>query len=52
MESLKMDLYEILSQNSGQTIEEIERLCDRDNWMKPEEAIRLGFLDGVVERKE
>lgn len=52
MESLRQDLYEVLSQNSGQTIEEIERLCDRDNWMKPEEAIRLGFLDGVVERKE
>lgn len=52
MESLRQDLYEILSQNSGQTMEEIERLCDRDNWMKPDEAIRLGFLDGVVDRKE
>lgn len=52
MESLRQDLYEILSQNSGQTMEEIERLCDRDNWMKPDEAIRLGFLDAVVDRKE
>lgn len=52
MESLKHDLYEVLSQNSGQSIEEIERLCDRDNWMKPDEAIRLGFLDEIVERKE
>lgn len=52
MESLRQDLYEILSQNSGQTMEEIERLCDRDNWMKPDEAIRLGFLDGVIDRKE
>lgn len=52
MESLKHDLYEVLSQNSGQSIEEIERLCDRDNWMKPDEAIRLGFLDEVIERKE
>lgn len=52
MESLKHDLYEVLSQNSGQSIEEIERLCDRDNWMKPDEAIRLGFLDEIIERKE
>lgn len=52
MESLKQDLYEVLSQNSGQPVEEIERLCDRDNWMKPQEAIRLGFLDEVVERSE
>ena len=50
MESLKHDLYEVLSQNSGQSIEEIESLCDRDNWMKPQEAIKLGFLDEVVMR--
>ena len=50
MENLKFDLYEVLSQNSGQSIEEIERLCDRDNWMKPQEAIKLGFLAAVVMR--
>lgn len=52
MDSLKHDLYEILAQNSNHTIEEIEVFCDRDNWMKSEEAIKLGFLDGIVERKE
>jgi ATP-dependent Clp protease protease subunit len=51
MESLKQDLYQVLAKNSGQTPEEIERLCDRDNWMKPEEAIAMGFLDAVVEKK-
>lgn len=51
MESLRSDLYEILSQNSGLPVSEVERLCDRDSWMKPEEAIRLGFLDAIVERK-
>ena len=52
METLKHDLYEVLSQNSGQTIEYIELLCDRDNWMKPQEAIKLGFLDEIVVRSE
>ena len=52
MESLKHDLYDVLSQNSGQPIEVIENLCDRDNWMKPEDAIKLGFLDEVIERKD
>jgi ATP-dependent Clp protease protease subunit len=52
MESLKQDLYQVLAKNSGQSVEEIERLCDRDNWMKPEEAIAMGFLDGVIEKKE
>jgi len=51
MENLKHDLYEVLSQNSGRPIDEIEQLCDRDKWMKPEEAIRLGFLDEVIERR-
>ena len=52
MENLKFDLYEVLSQNSNLTLEEVEHLCDRDNWMKPQEAIRLGFLDSVIERTE
>ena len=52
MENLTHDLYEVLSQNSGRPIDEIEQLCDRDKWMKPEEAIRLGFLDEVIERRQ
>ena len=51
MQSLKHDLYEVLADNSGQSIEEIERMCDRDNWMKAEEAIKLGFLDEVIRNK-
>ena len=34
------------------SIEEIEELCDRDKWMKADEAIQMGFLDSIVERKE
>ena len=51
MQSLKHDLYEVLAHNSGQSIEDIERMCDRDNWMKAEEAIKLGFLDEVTQAK-
>ena len=51
MENLKQDLYKVLAENSGQSLEQIEALCDRDNWMKADEAIKLGFLDSVVERK-
>jgi ATP-dependent Clp protease protease subunit len=52
MENLKIDLYKVLAENSGKTLEEIEALCDRDNWMKADEAIQMGFLDAIVERKE
>lgn len=48
MERLKWDLYEVLAENSGKTKEEIEQLCDRDMWMKPEEAIAHGFIDAIV----
>ena len=51
-QSLKLDLYNVPAENSGKTVEEIEALCDRDNWMKADEAIQMGFLDSVVERKE
>ncbi|MBQ7311485.1 MAG: ATP-dependent Clp protease proteolytic subunit [Alistipes sp.] len=51
MERLKWDLYEVLAQNCGKTKEEIDALCDRDNWMKPEEAIASGFLDSIVEAR-
>lgn len=51
MESLKQDLYQVLADNSGQTVEQVEVLCDRDKWMKPTEAIELGFLDAIVEHK-
>lgn len=52
MENLKWDIYEVLAENSGKNKEEIEQLCDRDNWMKAEEAISLGFLDEIVTSKE
>jgi len=48
MESLKQDLYKSLAENSGQSIDQIEALCDRDKWMKAEEAISMGFLDSVI----
>lgn len=51
MESLKLDLYNVLSENSGLPVNEIEELCDRDRWMKAEEAIKLGFLDEIIVRK-
>jgi len=52
MESVKKDLYEILADNSGRSVAEIEVLCDRDKWMKPQDAISLGFIDGIVNKKE
>ena len=49
---LKGELYEILANHSGKSIEEIERDSDRDYWMKAPEAKIYGLIDEVLERKK
>lgn len=41
-------LYGILAKHSGQTIEKVERDCDRDNFMSAEEAKAYGLVDDVI----
>ena len=41
-------LNRILSQNSGQPLEVIERDTERDHWMSAEEAKAYGLIDQVV----
>jgi len=49
MNSVRDDIYGILSERSGHSFDEIVHICENgDKWMKPDEAIRLGFLDGVI----
>lgn len=45
---LKADLYGIMSRHSGQSIEQIEKDADRDNWMRSEAALAYGFVDEVL----
>lgn len=49
---VKKDLYNILSQHSGQTYEKIEKDSDRDFWMRSAEAKAYGLIDEVLERKK
>lgn len=46
---LRNELFNVLSFNSGQSVEEINKLCQRDYWMKHDKAIELGFMDKVIE---
>ena len=53
MESVRNDLYEVLSRNSGNSFDEIVEMCEHgDKFMKPEEAIRLHFADTVITKKQ
>lgn len=45
---LKHRLNAIISRNSGQPIDVVERACDRDNFMSAEEAKSFGLVDEVV----
>jgi len=42
-------LIELISQHTGQSIEQIELDSDRDRWFTAEEAQGYGFIDHVVE---
>lgn len=47
----KDDVYGILAKNTGKTIEEMEKLCDRNNWFIGQEAVDLGIADSVLTKK-
>lgn len=52
MESVRNDLYEILANNSGHSFDEIVEMCEHgDKFMKPQEAIELGFIDEIINKK-
>src|SRR3954466_4734425 len=53
MLKLKQRLNGILSKHTGKPIEQVEKDCDRDNFMSSEEAKNYGLVDQVVQsRKE
>lgn len=45
---LKRLMTNILVQNTGQSVEKIEKDTDRDFWMGPEEAAEYGLIDKVL----
>ena len=52
MLKLKKELYDIISEHSGQTYEWVEKASDRDYWMTSTEAKDFGMVDEVLERKK
>lgn len=52
IKKIKKELYDILSEHSGQTYERIEQDSNRDYWMRAEEAMEYGMIDEVLIRKK
>ena len=49
---LKSELYNIISEHSGQPFEKVEKDSERDFWMTAEEALEYGMIDEVLMRKK
>ena len=49
---LKDELYQILSDHTGKSIDEIRRDADRDFWMTSQEALEYGMIDQIVTKAE
>jgi len=49
--SIKKKLNEILSKHTGQKVDKIVKDSDRDNFMSPDEAVKYGLIDAVVDTR-
>jgi len=47
---LRARLYDILAKHTGQTVEKVEKDCDRDLWLNAAEAIGYGLADRILQK--
>jgi ATP-dependent Clp protease protease subunit len=50
--SLKKELYEIISENTGQKYEKVYNDGDRDYWMTATDALNYGMIDKIVKKRK
>ena len=48
----KKRLNEIYSKHTGKDIEEVNSIMDRDKYFSPEDAIKFGLIDKVIENRK
>jgi len=49
--TLKRRLNEIMARHTGQTVKQIEKDLERDNFMSGKEAVKYGLIDTVLEQR-
>lgn len=47
---LRARLYDILAKHTGQTVEKVEKDCDRDLWLDAAEAVGYGLADRILQK--
>src|SRR6187401_3093241 len=45
---IKQVLFKLISEHTGQDLEQVERDADRDRWFTADQALEYGFIDKVV----
>ena len=44
-------LYAIIAKHTWKSLEQVEKDCDRDNFMTSEEALKYGLIDKIIQNK-
>ena len=44
-------LNQLLSEKTGQPIEQIEKDTERDHYMSAQEALEYGLIDGIMDKR-
>ena len=47
---LRKTLYDIISARTGKPLKQVEKDCDRNNWLNAEETVEYGLADEILER--
>jgi|694.fasta_scaffold125439_2 ATP-dependent Clp protease protease subunit len=50
--SLKRELYEIISEKTGQNYDKVFKDGDRDYWMSSQDAKKYGMVDEIVQKRD
>jgi len=50
--SLKKELYEIISSKTGQTYDKVYKDGDRDYWLSSNDALKYGMIDEIVSKRK
>lgn len=52
MNHLKKELYEIISEKTGQTYDRVYKDGDRDYWMSSQDAKKYGMIDEIITKRK
>ena len=51
LEKTREKLEKIIAANTGKTYEEVNRACERDNYLSAQEALDFGLIDKIIDKR-